>query len=165
MDALVVNGWTLYAHPCFIEQVDRLLARVAELRQRDPRGWRAKNDAKRLAAVVRLAFDIVPQDPARKEYWQGDTLGHEHRHWFRAKFFQQYRLFFRFDLHARVIVYAWVNDDASLRAYGSGSDAYRVFSRMLGKGKPPGGWVQLMREARAAKATWAGIAARLDAIA
>ena len=28
----------------------------------------------------------------------------------RAKFFQQYRLFFRFHQASRIIVYAWVND-------------------------------------------------------
>jgi toxin YhaV len=70
-------------------------------------------------------FEAIPQDPTRAEYRQGDTLGEEHKHWCRAKFFQQYRLFFRYDFASRVIIFAWVNDDDSKRAYGSSDDAYR----------------------------------------
>ena len=38
----------------------------------------------------------------------------------RAKFFQQYRLFFRYHAQAKVIVFAWVNDEDTKQAYGSG---------------------------------------------
>lgn len=55
-------------------------------------------------------FDVIPQDPTRTEFRQGTTLGPNHKHWFRAKFFQQYRLFYRYHVQAKVIVYAWVND-------------------------------------------------------
>ena len=30
-----------------------------------------------------------------------------------------------------IIVYAWVNDEKSKRAYDSKTDAYRIFKRML----------------------------------
>lgn len=56
----VANGWTLFAHPLFLDQLESLAVR---------------------------------------------------RHWFRAKFFQQYRLFFRYHRAQRIIVYAWVNDE------------------------------------------------------
>lgn len=46
----------------------------------------------------------IPRDPGRKEFLQGSTLGANHRHWRRAKFFQQFRLFFRFQGRSRVIV-------------------------------------------------------------
>lgn len=36
-------------------------------------------------------------------------------HWFRAKFFQQYRRFFRYHQASKIIVYAWVNIEATLR--------------------------------------------------
>ena len=49
-----------------------------------------------MAATANLAFEVIPQDPSRTEYRQGNTLGADHRHWFRAKFVQQYRLFFRY---------------------------------------------------------------------
>jgi toxin YhaV len=106
----VVNGWTLFAHPLFLDQLERLAAQVERLKARDPAGYRGKNAAKRLAAIVKLSLEVIPQDPARAEYRQGDTLGAARRHWFRAKFFQQYRLFFRFHQASRIIVYAWVND-------------------------------------------------------
>ena len=145
---LVVHGWSLYAHPLFTAQVEALLNQVEALRQRDPTGYSQRNATKRLAAIARLAFELIPQEPTRAEYRQGATLGGAHQHWFRAKFFQQYRLFFRYHSGARVIVYAWVNDEGSRRAYERSDDAYRVFRRMLASGHPPNDWDQLLDEAR-----------------
>lgn len=145
---LVVNGWTLFAHPIFLDQLDVLTAQVKALERKDPAGFVKKNATKRLAAIAKLAFEVIPQDPARPEYRQGHTLGDEHKHWFRAKFFQQYRLFFRFHAPAKVIVFAWVNDEDTKRAYESADDAYRVFRRMLDSGRPPSNWDQLLAEAR-----------------
>jgi toxin YhaV len=146
---LVVNGWILFAHPIFLDQLDTLTTQVEALKRKDPAGYAKKNAAKRLAAIAKLAFDVIPQDPGRPEYRQGNTLGDEHKHWFRAKFFQQYRLFFRFHAQAKVIVFAWVNDEDTKRAYESADDAYRVFRRMLDSGRPPSDWGQLLAEARA----------------
>ena len=134
---LVVNGWTLFAHPIFLDQLDALTAQVDALKRKDPVGYVKKNATKRLAAIAKLAFEVIPQDPTRPEYRQGNTLGDEHKHWFRARFFQQYRLFFRFHTQAKVIVFAWVNDEDTKRAYDSADDAYWVFRRMLGSGRPP----------------------------
>jgi toxin YhaV len=67
----------------------------------------------------------------RPEYRQCATLGDDHKHWLRAKFFQQYRLFFRYHAASKLIVFAWVNDEDCKRAYGSSDDAYRVFRKML----------------------------------
>lgn len=146
---LVVNGWTLFAHPIFLDQLDALTAQVDALKHKDPAGYVKKNATKRLAAIARLAFEVIPQDPTRSEYRQGNTLGDEHKHWFRAKFFQQHRLFFRFHAQAKVIVFVWVNDEDTKRAYESADDAYRVFRRMLDSGHPPSHWGQLLAEARA----------------
>lgn len=145
---LVVNGWTIFAHPLFLFQVEALTRQVETLQKKDPKGYLKKNASKRLAAILKLAFEVIPQDPARPEYRQGGTLGAQHKHWFRAKFFQQYRLFFRFHAASKVIVYAWVNDDDSKRAYESDDDAYRVFRRMLESGHPPGDWDALLKEAK-----------------
>lgn len=137
---LVVNGWTILVHQLFLEQVAALVREAQRARSKDPSGYRNRNAAKRLAAVLKLAFDAIPRDPTSRTYLQGGTLGAQHKHWLRAKFFQQYRLFFRCDRGSRVIVYGWVNDDATKRAYGSATDAYRVFSAMLAKGNPPDDW-------------------------
>jgi toxin YhaV len=146
---LVVNGWTLFAHPIFLDQLDVLTAQVEALKCKDPTGYVKKNVTQRLAAIAKLAFDVIPQDPTPPEYRQGNTLGGEYKHWLGAKFFQQYRLFFRYHAQAKVIVYAWVNDEDTKRAYDSTDDAYRVFRRMLDSGRPPSDWGQLLAEARA----------------
>lgn len=101
----------------FPAQLDALEQQVETLKQKDPIGYVKKNATKRLAAITKLAFDVIPQDPTRPEYRQGGTLGEDRKHWFRAKFFQQYRLFFRHHAQAKVIVYAWVNDERTKRAY------------------------------------------------
>ena len=146
---VVANGWSLFLHPLFHEQLTQLREEVHKLRQRDPVGYINKNASKRLAAVTRLMYEIIPQDPGRPEYRQGLSLGSEHKHWFRAKFFQQYRLFFRFHTSAKIIVYAWVNDETTLRAYNSRDDAYLVFKKMLESGNPPGSWEALLAQSQA----------------
>ena len=50
------------------------------------------------------------------------------------------------------MVFAWVNDEDTKRAYDSADDAYRVFRRMLDSGHPPGDWGQLLTEAHAESA-------------
>ncbi len=146
---LVIHGWTIFAHPLFLAQIESLAQQVEAFKRKDPAGYGKKNAAKRLVAIAKLAFDVIPQDPTRPEYRQGSTLGDEHKHWLRAKFFQQYRLFFRYHAPSKVIVFAWVNDDDTKRAYESGDDAYRVFRKMLESGHPPDDWNQLLAEARA----------------
>jgi toxin YhaV len=148
---VLVHGWRLFAHPLFLAQVQALAQRVETLQRKDPVGFVHKNASKRLSAITQLAFEIIPQDPTRAEYRQGNTLGGEHKHWFRAKFFQQYRLFFRYHAASKVIVFAWVNDDQTKRAFESSDDAYRVFRKMLESGHPPDDWNQLLSESEALK--------------
>jgi toxin YhaV len=145
---LVLHGWTVFAHPLFLIQIEALAQQVEALGQKDPVGYVRKNASKRLAAITKLAFDVIPQDPARPEYRQGSTLGGEFKHWFRAKFFQQYRLFFRYHATSRVIVLVWVNDEETKRASYSSDAAYRVFRKMLESGHPPDDWSQLLAEVR-----------------
>jgi toxin YhaV len=146
--ALTVNGWTLFAHPLFLNQLEALLLQVERLQQQHPQNYQQKNATKRLAAIAKLAFEVIPQDPTRPEYRQGNTLGEDYRHWFRAKFLQQYRLFFRYHQGSKIIVLAWVNDAASKRAYDSRTDAYRVFQKMLESGNPPDDWAELLQVAQ-----------------
>ena len=145
---LIVNGWSLFAHPLFLDQVEELIAKVEALKAKDPKTNKQKNSTKRLAAIAKLALEVIPEDPTRPAYRQGDTLGADRKHWFRAKFYQQYRLFFRFHAAQRIIVYAWVNDEDTKRAYERSDDAYRVFRKMLDTGHPPEDWDTLLREAR-----------------
>lgn len=146
---LLVNGWAIFAHPLFLAQLEALIQQVLVLRGKDPINFTKKNASKRLAAIAKLAFEVIPQDPTRPEYRQGNTLGEDHKHWFRAKFFQQYRLFFRFHASSKMIVFAWVNDEDTKRGYESSDDAYLVFRKMLECGRPPDDWAKLLAEADA----------------
>jgi toxin YhaV len=141
---LVINEWTIFAHDLFLGQVEELLIQVANLRLKYPQDYHKKNATKRLAAITKLAFDVIPQDPILPLYRQGATLGDDRKHWFLAQFFQQYRLFFRFHQGSKIIVYAWVNDEDTKRAYDSNTDAYLVFKKMLDRGDPPDDWDELL---------------------
>jgi toxin YhaV len=144
---LVINGWNIFVHPLFLQQFEELTTEVEQLRQKYPKDYQKKNAAKRLAAIAKLAFEVIPQDPTRSEYRQGNTLGASYKHWFRSKFFQQYRLFFRYHIESKIIIFAWVNDERSKRAYESNTDAYRVFRKMLEGGYPPDDWDALLKDA------------------
>ena len=145
-----INGWTILLHPMLLGQIAQLREKVSLYQEKHPADWQKKNATKVLAAINKLAFQAIPQDPSSSSYRQGNTLGTSRKHWFRAKFFQQYRLFFRYDLSSRIIIYAWVNDDNTKRAYGSRSDAYAVFSRLLDAGTPPDSWDELLKESERA---------------
>lgn len=100
-DPYVIHGWTLFAHPLFLAQTEALTRQVDTLRLRHPAGYVKMSASKRLTAITKLAFDVTPQYLTRPEYRQGGTLGDDHKRWFRAKFFQQYRPFYRYYAPAR----------------------------------------------------------------
>jgi len=89
---------------------------------------------------------VKPRDPGAAEFRQENTLGADNRHWFRAKFHERYRLFYRFSSKEKVIVFAWVNGDGTLRKADSKTDPYAIFRGMLEAGDPP----ESMRELLAA---------------
>jgi toxin YhaV len=142
----IVNGWTLYAHPLFLGQLERLTGAVAKKAKKDPKGYATSADAKLLAALHKLVFEVMPVDPARPEFRQGGTLGPDRKHWFRAKFGGgRFRLFFRYSTRAKIIIYTWVNDHDTLRTYGAKTDAYAMFAKMLDSGNLPEEWGELMK--------------------
>ncbi len=143
---ITINGWTLYAHPLFLDQLERLTLAVERAAKKNPDGYTSSADAKLLAAMRKLMFEVIPVDPARPEFRQGGTLGPARKHWFRAKFGGgRFRLFFRYSTSAKIIIYAWVNDRDTLRTYGAKNDAYAVFKSMLDGGNPPEGWDALIK--------------------
>lgn len=143
------HGWQLFAYPLMLEQLHPLMASVARAQNSDPLGWTQKTDARLLAALRALMLDRIPADPRSPTYRQGNTLGASNRHWFRAKFGgNRFRLFFRCDSTAKVILYAWVNDRDTLRKAGAATDPYAVFAAMLARGNPPGDWPGLLAASR-----------------
>ncbi|WPP02074.1 type II toxin-antitoxin system YhaV family toxin [Pseudomonas sp. HR96] len=142
------HGWTLLFHEGVVAQLRRLQEAARRAEQHDPEGCANNANVKLLRALSQLMLDTVPGDPARDEFRQGNTLGTAYRHWRRAKVGRRFRLFFRYDSKSRVIVYAWVNDEQTLRSAGSRSDPYAVFERMLGRGNPPDDWDALIASAQ-----------------
>jgi toxin YhaV len=143
------EGWRLFGHHLFVDQVEKLSFAAERARQADPQGWQHNANVRLLASLRELMLIRVPADPLASAYRQGSTLGAAHRHWFRAKFAgNRFRLFFRAHSTARIIVYAWVNDRETLRKAGAATDPYAVFSRMLASGNPPDDWPTLLAAAR-----------------
>jgi toxin YhaV len=147
------HGWTLLFHHQLIAQMMKLRAAVLRAQENDPEGF-GVNAAKFFRALVQLIQDVVPNDPSRDEYRQGNTMGPAYRHWRRAKLGRRYRLFFRYDSKAKVIVYAWINDEQSLRSSGSKSAPYAVFEKMLGRGNLPDDWNALVKASRQEWGEW-----------
>lgn len=147
---VVINGWTVLAHPLFLAQLDRLTAAVEALKQKRPNDFQASSNAKLLAVLEDLVFYKIPANPTLDIYRQGTTLGKDKKHWFRAKFGNaRFRLFFRYHSESKIIIFAWVNDQDSLRTYGSKTDAYQVFKEMLRDGNPPDDWTALLKASSA----------------
>jgi toxin YhaV len=93
-----------------------------------------------LAAVYKAITELVPSNPNHSEFRVGHSLGPHCAHWRRVKrgLPPRYRLFFRFSSQpVRIIIYAWLNDEATLRKAGAKTDVYAVFQRMLMRGEVP----------------------------
>ncbi len=145
------HGWSLLFHECLSEQLKKLHAAAQRAQLQDPLGYQSNANVRLFAAISQLMFDTVPSDPNRAEYRQGNTMGTEFRHWRRAKIGRRFRLFFRFDSKIRIIIFAWVNDENTLRSSGSKNDPYAIFQRMLERGHPPDDWAALTA---ASKVDW-----------
>lgn len=138
--------WLVLGHPVFKSQLNLYLLGAIAAKAKAGQDWQSTKVGKRYIAALRLVHEIIPNDPADPSFRLGRALGPGYSHWFRAKFFQQYRIFFRYSSLSKIIVYGWMNDDESLRAYGSKTDAYFVFRKMLDEGRVPNDWDELMAE-------------------
>jgi toxin YhaV len=145
---MIAHGWKLYVHHRFERQYRLLVESVGVLAAKDPIGYQQQPLAKLLFAVQRLIFEVIQRNPNAPEFRQGNTLGAAHRHWFRAKFHQRYRLFYRFSTTEKVIVYAWMIDERTLRKAGAKTDPYYIFREMLEAGDLPPTMEALMAQAR-----------------
>jgi toxin YhaV len=142
--AIQRNGWTILLYPAFRFQLLALCQRVRRVQEQNPTSWQSNGHAKLLNRIVEIILHEVPAAPESPAFEQDNTIGKDARGWRRAKFLGRFRLFYRFDSRAKIIIYAWVNDETTLRARGSDSDPYVVFRRMLLAGDPPHNWDQLL---------------------
>jgi toxin YhaV len=155
---LVINGWTILFHDLLLDQLEDLRQEFEEeIRRREAKGKppTGGHKGKLLFHVFDLIENKIPQDPSAEHWRQGTTLGTAYRHWRRGKTGGgRYRLFFRYKSSDQtgstrgLIVFAWLNDEDTLRTRGGRNDAYSMFKGMLEDGNPPDAWEALVRAAR-----------------
>ena len=145
----VVNGWQIYVYPTFEQQLRALKDKAKSQRSTTGKNAGSGPAVKLLRTIEKLILELIPADPGAPQFRQGNTLGKENRQWFRVKFHERYRLFFRFSTQERAIVYVWMNNEDTLRKRGSKTDAYAVFESMLESGEPPKSFDDLLARARA----------------
>lgn len=143
---LTINGWRIYVWPGFRERWVRMRTEVEALRRKDPNGYRSAPAARFLKTVRDIVLAEVPADPGAERFRHGNALGTANRHWRRVKFHRRFRLFFQYSQQHRIIIYAWLNAEGTLRKQGSKTDPYVVFESMLARGRPPSGWDALLAE-------------------
>ena len=134
------NGWQLFQFKPFAQRLQALTQDVVRLAQADPTGYKQHPKTKLLASVYRSMTVTVPTKPADPVFLLGHSLGKTHGNWRRVKkgLPQRYRLFFMFASNPlAVVIYAWLNDEDTLRKEGSRTDVYEVFKRMLERGEVP----------------------------
>jgi toxin YhaV len=145
---LTTPNWLLLAHPAFLSQLDASRLKINAARDKAGSALLSNFAVKRHFALVRQITERIPQNPSSTEFRLGNTLGPKYKLWFRAKFLQQYRIFFRYSSMRNILVYGWVNDENTLRSYGSKTDAYMVFKKVLESGKVPNSWDELIAESK-----------------
>lgn len=145
----MVNGWSLYYFRLFAEILNGLEKNVAELADKNPVGYVHHDRAKLLRCVYDSIAKDVPTNPDDPKFRLGKTLGNRFTDWRRVKHGlpPRYRLFFKFTSARRQIVYAWLNDERTLRKEGARTDVYEAFKRMLRRGNVPHSIEELLSSA------------------
>lgn len=128
----MTNKYLLKYHLFYCQRIAKLKEQVKELRSK------LSNEEFKQHAVVKLAYrireadrEIIPQDPDRPEYHLRGDLKKYRRY---KQGLQRYRLFFCFSLHARIILYLYLNDEKHLRKTGDKKDPYKEFKKLVAKG-------------------------------
>lgn len=136
---MVVNGWSLFYFRLFADILRRLEQDVTELARKDPVGFIHHEKAKLLKSAHNSITKDVPTNPNDAKFRLGKTLSDRFADWRRVKcgLPPRYRLFFKFTSVQRNIIYAWLNDEHTLRKEGSKTDVYEVFKKMLRRGGVP----------------------------
>lgn len=145
---MVSNGWHLLYFRLFGQILNQLEVEVTALAHKDPKGFHSHPKAKLLKAVIENVRTDVPSNPGHRDFWLGGTLGGGYKDWRRVKHRlpPRYRLFFKFNSNEKRIIYAWLNNENTLRQAGAKTDVYEVFKRMLRRGDVPNSFDDLLKE-------------------
>ena len=109
------NGWTLLFHDRVVGQLGKLQAAAEVEAKNEPPTGGSNANVKLLEALNRLMLDVVPGEPGRPEYRQGNSMEPAHTHWRQASIGRRFWLYFRYDSKAKLIIYAWVRDVCKTR--------------------------------------------------
>lgn len=151
------HEWVIYFHPFFSEIYSDIRQKVINLKDDlnenkiSEDEFQKNYDVKIFKALVKIIYEIVPNNPGDKIFEQGKTLGDIGKGWRRVKgngLPDRYRLFFRFNTERKIIIFTWMNGRENLRQKGARTDCYTVFQKMLESGKPPSDTSELLSEAK-----------------
>ncbi|MCF8078870.1 MAG: type II toxin-antitoxin system YhaV family toxin [Desulfobacterales bacterium] len=123
---------------------------VQQLRDKDPAGYKTHRKTK-LLKRVQTAIEIdVPENPLHKKFLLGGSLSDRYKDWRRVKsgLPGRYRMFFRFSSAEKNIIFAWLNDEFTLRKEGDNNDVYAVFEGMLNSGDVPAEYEELRKQSK-----------------
>ena len=152
----MTSPYTEWHFHLFAAQYGRMITRLLVLLQENPDSFAAHPEAK-FFKKVRTRMDTALGEPGAKEYEIGNTLenqcydgkklGKGYSGWRRIKngMPDRYRLFFQFSSPSHELVFAWLNDERSIRRAGHKNDVYAVFARLLASGTIPTEY-RLLRE-------------------
>ncbi|MDP3616623.1 MAG: type II toxin-antitoxin system YhaV family toxin, partial [Rhodoferax sp.] len=141
--------WQLFYFKLFKAALDELEQFVSKLALQDPSSYKVHPKTRLLASVYKAITQLVPANPDHPDFRLGKTMGSQYSNWRRVKkgMPERYRLFFRFaSSQVKLVVYAWFNDEDTLRKTGSKTDVYEVFRRMLARGDVPTSIDDLLRD-------------------
>ena len=107
------HGWTLLFHEGLIEQLHTVQAGAVQASESEPQRLDGNANAKLFQALSHRVMDAVPGDPSRDEFRYCNIAEPAHSNWRCARIGRRFRLFFRYDARAKVIVFAALKDRAT----------------------------------------------------
>lgn len=141
MKIVNVNGWNLYFHPLFAKDYIALQAKASKIKEKLPfEEYISHTDVKLYTSLFDIINNIIPNDPFANYFVLKDEL----KRYSRVKHKglpERYRLFFKVFKSRSSIVILWLGYP---RKEGAKNDCYNVFKKMVGQGKMPDDFDDLM---------------------
>ncbi|MHD0644316.1 type II toxin-antitoxin system PrlF family antitoxin [Pseudomonas aeruginosa] len=112
------NDWQILAHSYFEMQLKSLIQHVEKLKSASPSEYKLSNDFKRLAAVAKVALEVIPLDPmSRARVFTVESIATFEGTFRRVQFLQTYSIFYL--MTANQIFLVCINDGSDKPPYGS----------------------------------------------
>lgn len=130
----IFNGWRILFNEPFTTAYGDLSACVRWFRTTLPDDvYRQHPEVKLFAALYRVVYEIVPDNPGHPDFRLEGSLKKFRRVKGRG-LPSRYRLFFVFMDSAKTIVFLYVNDRRALRKAGDTNDPYQRFRSLVDQG-------------------------------